>query len=96
MVTIHVKKLGIHVNLYIMKDNKSNLKDSILALILIAGIIIGVYLTQKTQIFKPRASSGMNEILEVTDENGKAVPFKNGTYQLKNPQININLKTLSQ
>lgn len=47
--------------------NKGNIAISVpVVIVLIIGIIVGVYLVQKTQIFKPKAFTNAGQTVEVT------------------------------
>lgn len=57
--------------------NERGIVHLIPLLILLIGIIAGVYLVQKTQIFKPKAASSSVEILD-----GDCVKLNNGEKEL--------------
>lgn len=42
----------------------------IILLVLLAGVGVGIYLTQKTQIFKPKAAVNLLSAFEIKDANG--------------------------
>lgn len=45
----------------------------VILIILLLGIIAGVYLVQRTQIFKPKASEEMPSIVQIVDKDGKPI-----------------------
>lgn len=68
--------------------------------ILLVGLIAGIYLVQKTQIFKPKAAAG-DKILnafEITDRDGSPLPCRmegdppTPTCQTSNLEVKIKLK----
>lgn len=71
---------------------KPEFKEMVFAVLLIVGIGIGVYLVQQTQVFKPRAASDINSVVNVKDSDGNNVPFSDGAYQLNAPgEVTIRL-----
>lgn len=69
-------------------------------LLLIAGIIVGVYLVQKQQLFKSKASSApIIDALEIKDNNGKIINCDSNTNpptcEISDPNITIRLKDTS-
>lgn len=56
----------------ILNSNQRGIAQILILIILLAGIIAGVYLVQRTQIFKPKAYSG--PIVTVTDASGIPLP----------------------
>ncbi len=60
------------------KLNEAGLAHILLIIILIIGIIAGVYLVQKTQIFKPKASADLVEWVQSTGASNNCVTSQNG------------------
>ncbi len=53
--------------------NQKGIVHLILILILVAGLIAGLYLVQNTQIFKPKASNTWVNAFEIKDANGNVI-----------------------
>ena len=47
--------------------------------VLIVGLAVGIYLVQKTQIFKPRAAGSIIQAFDITDTNGKKLDCNGST-----------------
>ncbi|EKD85442.1 MAG: hypothetical protein ACD_38C00030G0012 [uncultured bacterium] len=78
-------------------DIKVNKTQLILIIILLIGLIAGVYLVQTRQIFKSKAASEINTALEVTDDSGNALEYQgNGTYKTKSLNVRVGIKDLEQ
>lgn len=68
--------------------------------ILLVGLIAGIYLVQKTQIFKPKAAVGdrILNAFEITDRDGNLLPCQmegdppTPTCQTSNLEVKIKLK----
>lgn len=72
-------------------------KQIIIALFLLVGLLVGVYLVQVQQIFKSRAASDVNAALNVTDEQGNALEYQgDNTYKTNSQNIRIGIKDLEQ
>ena len=72
-------------------------KILILAILLI-GLGVGVFLVQKQQIFKSKASTGINSGLSVYSPDGEdAVKYVgDNTYQSSSKNVRVSLKSLQQ
>lgn len=69
----------------------------IVMVLLLIGLAVGVFLVQKQQIFKSRASSGINAALTVTDLNGKDLEYQgSGVYNTNSLDVQIGIKDLEQ
>lgn len=77
-----------------MEIIKSNWQKIILVAVLIAGIVVGVYLVQIRQVFKPKAFADVNEAFEVTDDQGNSLKdkCKGDTCQIDSLKVNIRIK----
>lgn len=81
----------------IMENIKANYRSIMIILLLIAGLLAGVYLVQKQQLFKSKASSEVNSAIKATDENGKELEYQgNSTFKTDSRKINIGIKDLQQ
>ncbi|MBI2314477.1 hypothetical protein HYU93_00230 [Candidatus Daviesbacteria bacterium] len=82
-----------------MKLDELNItkKQIIIALLLLIGLLAGVYLVQVQQVFKSRAASEINTALNVTDEQGNQLEYQgNNTYKTNSLNIRIGIKDLEQ
>ena len=81
------------MNIHILKSQKIQL---ITLAILAAGLAIGLFLVQTTQIFKPKATVDLHSAFDVTTtEPGKTVSCQGGTCQTNTLNINIKLQDLN-
>ncbi len=58
--------------------NQKGIAHILLIIILIIGIIAGVYLVQKTQIFKPKAASDIVEWTQSQGDSDNCITSQNG------------------
>ncbi len=82
-----------------MKLDELNItkKQIIIALLLLIGLLAGVYLVQVQQVFKSRAASEINTTLNMTDEQGNQLEYQgNNTYKTNSLNIRIGIKDLEQ
>ncbi len=80
-----------------MQVTKKQLLSLSVIVILFLGIIALVYLSQKTQIFKPKAEANIYDNFEVTDPSGSPLPYQPGTqrvYNTDNLDVKIKVKDL--
>ncbi len=73
------------------KLNESGVLHILLLVILIIGIIAGVYLVGKTQIFKPKASSQNVEWVTSSGDSGNCVTNKNGETVTTCPKVKFKI-----
>lgn len=71
--------------------NQKGIAHILLIIILILGIIAGVYLVQKTQIFKPKASSQNIEWIKSDNDPDNCVTDKGATCPKVKFRINIGI-----
>lgn len=72
-----------------------NWKKLIIVFLPLIGITIAVYLTQFTQIFKPKANTEINAGLKVTSTDGGNVTYdRKDTFKTDSPNIRINITDL--
>lgn len=77
-----------------IKVNKIQL---IILVVLLIGLIAGVYLVQTKQILKSRAAADINIALEVTDDQGNALEYQgNGTYKTNSLNVRVGIRDLEQ
>ncbi len=70
--------------------NKLQILASILLLV---GIVVLVYLSQRKQIFKPRAENSVYDSFEVTDTNGAPLNYDPGLQRVyKTDSLDIKIK----
>lgn len=66
-----------------------------LIVLLLLGIVIGVYLVQNTQIFRSRASVNVNAAFEIKDANGSEIYCNGNTCYTDSDRVEIKLKDVS-
>jgi hypothetical protein len=66
-----------------------------LIILLLVGIVIGVYLVQNTQIFNSRASSNVADAFEIKDANGNLIQCNGNTCYTETDRVDIRLKNVS-
>lgn len=72
---------------------KKNKVSSLTTIILLLGLVFGIILIKRQQIFKSKASSDINNIIEVTSDNGPASFNQEGnTFEVISPVINLKLR----
>lgn len=67
----------------------------IVVAILLVGLAVGLYLVQRTQIFKPKAAVNLINAFEITGPNGSPLPCVDGnppTCTTSSLNVNIKLK----
>ncbi len=69
--------------------NQRGFAHLVLLLLLVVGLVLGVYLVGKTQIFKSRAGGGPIVLKEVATNTG--LPSTNGVYETTSPQLLVEL-----
>ncbi|MBI2337841.1 hypothetical protein HYU95_01535 [Candidatus Daviesbacteria bacterium] len=79
-----------------MEYFKEKYKTIILVILLLGGLLAGVYLVQNQQIFKSKASSEINNVINVTSEGGRVEYQGNKTFKTNSKRINIGIKDLQQ
>lgn len=73
---------------------KPNTKSLLTVLILLAGLAVGVFLVQRTQILKSSASA---EAVDITTEEGNAISQdESGQYQTDSLKVRINIKDVDK
>ncbi len=77
-----------------MKFVKSNFRLIILIALLILGIVVGIYLVGKPQIFKSKATSSTSDAFDISDEQNNPIYCQNGVCQSNSNKINLKLKDL--
>lgn len=65
-------------------------------LLLGVGLLAGVYLVQTRQIFKSKATTEINEVVNITPEGGNIEYQGNKTFKTNSKRINIGTKDLEQ
>lgn len=82
-------------NLKILKQRKS----LIVIMVLLVGIILGVFLVQRPQIFKSKAGNEVFNAFEVKNSKGQTLQFTDnpGTriYQTDDLNVNINVMDIN-
>lgn len=73
-----------------------NQKSLILIIILLIGIVVTVFLVQKTQIFRSKATSDTNDVVNIEDTSGRSVEFKEGRFKVHSQDVTISVKNLQQ
>lgn len=74
---------------------KKNWLKIIFILILLAGVVVGIYLVNHPQILKSKASSDINDSIGVSSD-GVVTYEGNNTFKTNSKNIRINLKNLDQ
>lgn len=64
-----------------------NKKQLIILVILIVGLLIGLFLVQRKQIFKSKATSDVNQAISIPDSEYQG----NNTYKLKSRSVHIDI-----
>lgn len=78
------------MNIGTIKVNKVQL---IVIAILLIGLLIAVYLVQTKQIFKSKAGSDVNDVLNVTDSEGNPLQYQgNGVYKTNSLDVQVGVK----
>jgi len=67
----------------------------LIAVILIAGIVGGVYLIQHPQIFKSKAGQTIYNAFEITDDTGNAIPCIENNCNTDSLDVNIKIKDIN-
>ncbi|MBI2593367.1 hypothetical protein HYW44_01880 [Candidatus Daviesbacteria bacterium] len=76
---------------YLINNWKSNLS----ILILLGGLVAGVYLVGHQQIFRPKASSDIQQAFSVTDSDGNPAPFENGAFKTKSTSVKLRINDIN-
>ncbi len=69
----------------------------LISILLLVGIIALVYLSLRTQIFRPKAENNVYDNFEVTDPSGSPLPYQPGTqrvYNTDNLDVKIKVKDI--
>lgn len=72
---------------------RTNIKSIIIALLLILGVVVTVYLAQQRQILKSRAVDDASTLIEITDEQGNQLqPESPGSSNFKTNSRNLRIQ----
>lgn len=71
-------------------SNRKNVIGLVIVLLLVVAIPLGVYLAQRTQIFKPRANQATTEPIKFKEGNGVSKDAA-GNYTTTTPTVEIEL-----
>lgn len=75
-----------------MEYIRLHLKSLLIIILLLAGLVVGVYLVQTKQIFKSRAFTDVNEAFEMTDDLGNNLKCGGDTCETESLRVNIRIK----
>lgn len=76
---------------------KAKQKSIIIVILLLLGLIVGVYLVQKQQVIKSKAGSDVGSGIRVSNEDGKEVKYEgNNTWRTNTTYIEISIDDLNQ
>lgn len=77
-----------------MQFLRENLKTIVIILILLIGLIVGLVLVQKQQLFKSRAASGLDSLIKVTplEEEQNNVTFDQETNTFTTSSNNVKIQ----
>ena len=73
----------------------ANTRQIIILVILLLGLIIGVILVQKQQIFKSRADLNIGSNIEVTDPDGNQLNCSGTSCDTKSLDVKVKIKDLN-
>ena len=71
-------------------SNRRNVIALVIIVLLLVAIPLGVYLAQRTQIFKPRADTGTTESIKFKEGNGVSKDAA-GNYTTTTPTVELEL-----
>ncbi len=72
-----------------------DLKDIVIVILLLVGLILGVYSVQNPQIFQSQAESNLTNAFNIKDTNGNQINCTNNVCTTRSLEVEVQLKDLS-